>query len=71
VAYFDHAELIRTAQPSVYSKEEADDIYKGIYNIYAQLAERNNDLAAMLKITDDSGALTVKVLEILDRANRN
>jgi len=69
VAYFNHAERLRKANPSAYSDAARNEVYAKLYKSLSDIAPERPQVGDMLGVALGVGALNLKVMELLDAAH--
>ena len=69
MAYFNHAERLRKANPSSYSEEERNDVYSKLYSSLNSIAPEKPALGDMLTTALGVGEVNYKVMGLLDQAH--
>lgn len=71
MAYFAHAERIRSHNPSAYSDAQRDAVFSKLFSSLAMLAPEKPALGDMIGNALEVGAINLQAMELLDTAHNN
>jgi len=69
VAYFSHAERIRSINASAYTQVESIAVYKSLYDLLDRFINPSHDLGDLVGLAMDVGKFNLEVMRLLDQAH--
>ena len=69
VAYFSHAERIRSVNPAAYTEEESRKLFTDLYGLLDKFADPPKTLGELVEVAMNIGAYNLQVMKLLDQAH--